>query len=413
MSSLFIYLLLLLLFSAFFSASETGIMSLNKYKLRHEAKTSKKAKTVQDLLKRPDRLLGVILIGNNFVNIAASAIATLIGLKLYGELGVLISTVILTFVILIFSEITPKTFASLNPKLIAFNSAFALKILLIILFPFVWLANYLSNNILKILESKFNLTKKSEHLTAEELKTVVKEATALLPSKHKDMLTSILDLETISVNDIMIPRNEIIGININNTDQNIVNQLKNIEHSYIPIYENEIENVIGFINMRDVATTVINDSFSKQKLKSILLEPYFIPERTPLNKQLINFQNKKKKTALVVDEYGGLQGLTTLSDILEEIVGEFTTDINDIFTDTIPQKDGSFIVDASITLRELKKETKITLPHEANTLSGLIIEYLEIIPESNTSILIDNYPIEILQVQDNMIKNVRIYKKIK
>ena len=407
---LFGLLALLIFISAYFSSSETGLMSLNRYRLRHlENKNHKGARRVAKLLARPDRLIGLILIGNNLVNIAASAIATIIGLRLFGDMGVLIATIALTLVILIFAEVTPKTLAALHPEKVAFPSSIILKVLLKILFPFVVAINWITNGILMLIG--INAKQREQHgLSSEELRTVVNEAGALLPERDQDMLVSILDLENVSVEDIMIPRSELVGIDVNNEWKKIQKQLTQSSHTRILLYRDNIDDVVGYIHVKDALKLVSKKQFTKATLLRAVRELYFIPEGTPLNVQLLKFQDAKERIGLVVDEYGDIQGLVTLEDILEEIVGDFTTTMAPKPCEEVHlQPDGSYLVDGSATIRDINKEMSWELPSDGpKTLNGLIVEYLEDIPENNLSVRIAGYPIEIIDVGDNMIKTVRV-----
>jgi Mg2+/Co2+ transporter CorB len=407
---LFAILGALIFISAYFSSSETGMMSLNRYRLRHlEKQKHKGAKRVTKLLERPDRLIGLILIGNNLVNIAASAIATIIGMRLYGDVGVFGATVILTFVILIFAEVTPKTLAALYPEKIAFPSSFILMILLKIMYPLVIAINWITNGILILLG--ISPEQREQHsLSSEELRTVVNEAGAMLPKQDKNMLVSILDLEKVTVDDIMIPRSEIVGIDINNNWKAIQKQLTQANHTRVLLYRDTIDDVVGYIHMRDAVKLLSKGQFTKATLLRAVREIYFIPEGTPLNIQLLKFQHEKERLALVVDEYGDIQGLVTLEDILEEIVGDFTTSTTPALSDEVkPQPDGSYLVDGSANIRDINKEMNWHFPIDGpKTLNGLIVEYLEDIPQTKLSTRIAGYPIEIVDVTDNMIKTVRI-----
>ena len=410
-SHLFIILIILLLLSAFFSGSETSMMSLNRYRLKHLAKSNKKAKYANDLLTRPDRLLGVILIGNNFVNIAASAIATLIGFKLFGDIGIIITTIILTIVILIFSEILPKTLGALHPESIALPASIPLKFFLKLLFPLVWLANCIANSILKLFGIK--MQKKAEIISLEELRTVISEARGVIPNRHQEMLANILDLEKIVVEDIMIPRTEIDGIDLDDELNSITNHLVNTQHTLLPVFHGDLESVVGIIHIRNITRYLNSANFSVENITSQMYKPYFIPEGTSLHYQLIDFQRHKTRMGLVIDEYGDIAGLITLEDILEEIVGKFTTDVDNISRSIHPQADGSFIIDGSVTIRVLNRTIGWELPADkAKTLSGVIIAHLEAIPKPATCVLLNGYPIEIVQVQDNIIKSVRVFSKI-
>ncbi|MCF2856321.1 HlyC/CorC family transporter [Pseudoalteromonas sp. SMS1] len=410
-SALFIILGVLILISGYFSSSETGIMSINRYRLRHLVKeNNKSAKRVDKLLKRPDRLIGLILIGNNLVNIAASAVATVIGMRLLGDAGIVVATFALTLVILIFAEVTPKTLAALYPEKVAFPSSVILKVLLKVLFPVVVTVNWITNGMLKL----FGVSPEQieEHsLSKEELKTVVNESSAMLPTNHSNMLTSILDLEQVTVEDIMIPRSEINAIDINDDWKDITRRLTNAQHTRVLLYRDQIDDAVGFIHSRDALRLLTKEQFDKPSLLRAVREIYFIPEGTSLNTQLLKFQQNKERIGLVVDEYGDIQGLVTLEDILEEVVGDFTTTQTPTPSDEVKvQSDGSVLVDGGANIRDLNKEMGWELPTEGpKTLSGLIIEYLEDIPENQLSLKIANYPMEVLEVKENMIKMVKIF----
>lgn len=410
---LVIGLILLILLSAFFSGSETGMMSLNRYRLAHLVRRKqKKAIRINRLLERPDRLLGVILISNTFANILAAAIATLLAVHFFGEIGVVISTVLLTIVILIFAEVTPKTLAALYPQNVASFVSGPLKVLLYVLSPLVWLVNSISNGLLKAFRIKIDV-RQSESISREELRSIVYETSNLVSSKHKSMLLGILDLENVVVEDIMVPRQEIIGLDLNDNLDDIVEQIKTSQYTRLPIYEGDINQIKGMIHLRDIAKCLTSGELTKQQLVSISKPCYFVPESASLHRQLLNFQQHKRRICLVVDEYGDVQGLATLEDILEEIVGEFTTDIAATSRDIHPQTDGSVLVDGSVTIRELNRLTGWSLPTEGpKTLSGLVIEYLEFIPSSGTSVLINHYPIEIMQVKENTVKTVKVLPKL-
>lgn len=410
LTTLSVTLFVLIILSGCFSASETAMMSLNRYKLRHLAQAGHPgAVRAQRLLDRTDRLIGLILLGNNFVNILASAIATVIALRLLGEAGIAIATGILTFVILIFAEVAPKTLAALHPERVAFPATLILEPLLKVSYPLVWLVNIMANTLLGL----FGVHPKSgamQQLSSEELRTVVNEAGALIPRQHQEMLISILDLEKVTVEDVMVPRNEIVGININDDDQIILKQLVHTQHTRLPVFRDNVENVVGFVHARNALHILADGNFSKDKLLNICREPYFIPVGTPLNNQLLSFQREKRRIAFVVNEYGDIQGLVTLESILEEIVGEFTTDIAATIKEIHPQEDGSFLVDGGAFIRELNRSMEWELPTDGpKTLNGLIIEYLESIPETGTSVLIAGYPIDIVQTGNNAIKTIRIH----
>ncbi|MBO1894492.1 MAG: CNNM domain-containing protein [Shewanella sp.] len=408
-SALLIFLLVLIVISAYFSGSETAMMSLNRYRLRHLASNDHKgAQRALKLLDRPDRLIGLILIGNNLVNILASAIATIIGMRLFGDMGVAIATGVLTIVVLVFAEVTPKTFAALHPERIAFPSSILLGWLLILLSPLVKAINLITSIFLRLMGIK--TVKTSDALSQEELRTVVHEAGALIPQRHQEMLLSILDLEKVTVEDIMISRSDIYAINVNDDFKLINKQVVQSPHTRVLVYRDNIDDAVGFIHLRDALRLQSKEQFSKSSLLRAVKELYFIPEGTPLNVQLTNFQQNKERIGLVVDEYGDIQGLVTLEDILEEIVGDFTTSMLTTASEDINiQQDGSFLIDATINIRDLNKEMKWNLPIDGpKTLNGLIIEFLEDIPAANTSLRIVDYQIEVIDVADNMIKTVRV-----
>ena len=390
------------------------MMSLNRYRLRHLVQAKHPgAIRAQRLLDRPDRLIGLILIGNNFVNILASSVATLMALQLWGESGIAIATGMLTFIILIFAEVAPKTLAVLHPERIAFPAARILGPLLTISYPLVLLVNTMANAVLKII----GVSPKRgamQHLSSEELRTVVNEAGALIPRRHQTMLLSILDLEKVTVEDIMIPRNEIIGLDLEEDEQTILSQLTHSQHTRLPIYRGNIDNVVGFVHARNTLRILIESRFTKELLLSIAREPYFVPEGTPLNTQLLNFQRQKRRIAFVVNEYGDIQGLVTLEDILEEIVGEFTTDMAATMKDIHPQEDGTFLIDGGAYIREINRTMGWELPTDGpKTINGLIIEYLESIPETGTSVRLAGYPIDIVQTTNNTIKTIRIHPALR
>jgi Mg2+/Co2+ transporter CorB len=414
-SSLFILLGVLIFLSAFFSSSETGMMSINRYRLKHlENEGHKGAIRVQKLLQRPDRLIGLILIGNNLVNIAASMVAGVIGVRLLGDVwGLAITTVILTFVVLIFAEVTPKTMAALYPEKIAFPTSFILTPLLILFYPFVYLVNGITNGILAL----FRISPadgSGDSLSREELRTVVFEAGAMIPKKHQDMLVGILDLEKVTAEDIMVPRSDIVAIDINDDWKDIQKLLVNAQHTRVLLYRDSIDDAVGFVHVRDALRLLSRDQFTKASLLRAVREIYFTPESTPLHTLMYKFQAAKERIGLVVDEYGDIQGLVTLEDILEEIIGDFTTSfLPDHSKEANLQQDGSVLLDGSVNVRELNKELDWNFPTEGpKTLNGLILEYLEDIPQANISLRLAGYPIEIVEMKDNMVKTVRIMPKL-
>lgn len=408
-STLVVILVFLIFLSAFFSGSEIGMMSLNRYKLKHLVKKNhKQAIRVNQMLSRPDKLLSVLLIGNTLANIVSSTIATLLGQYLYGEIGVAVATVILTLIILVVAEMTPKTFAAIYPQKVAFMCSFPLKVLQGILAPLVYLISLTSNSLLRIFGISINRIQK-EMLSGEELRSVVHEAGGLLPVEHKSMLISLLDLEQATVEDIMIPKSEIVGIDLNEPWTQILEQLETAQHTRLPIYRGTVDNLEGMIHVRNILNLALEDDLDLESFLKSADSPYFIPEETPLNIQILNFRKMKRRSCFVVDEYGDILGLVTMEDILEEIVGEFTTDISDLSRDITHQEDGYVLLDAGLTIRHLNRSMSWHLPLIGpRTLSGLIIEYLGYIPPADSCLKIENYIIEILKVSDNTIKSVRV-----
>jgi len=412
LTALFITLACLILLSGFFSSSETGMMSLNRYRLKHMAQNGHKgAKRAHKLLQRTDQLIGVILIGNNFVNIFASAIATVIAIRIWGDAGIAIATVLLTIVILIFAEVTPKTLAALFPEKIAFPASYILAPLLKILYPVVWAVNLFTGGILKLLRvSPEDIA--NDHLSREELRTLVNEAGALIPAKHKDMLVSILDLEKVTVTDIMVPRNEVVGIDLEDDLDSILRLLRNSQHTRLPVYKGDINDIQGILHLRNTTKLLQKDDLNKDMIVQLCTEPYFVPESTPLNTQLINFQKGRRRFGIVVDEYGEVLGLATLEDILEEIVGEFTTDYASTSPDIIPQDNGTYIIDGTASLRVINKSLAWKLPIDGpKTLNGLITETLENIPDSNVCLRVGGHRVEVLQIKDNVVKAAIVHPK--
>jgi len=406
---LFGILICLIMLSAFFSGSETALMTLNRYRLRHLAKIGHSgAVKANRLLERPDRLIGLILLGNNFVNIMASSLATVIALRLGGEAAIAIAAFLLTLVILIFAEVAPKTLAALKPEQLAFPAAFVYTPLLKLLYPLVWVVNGIANFILRSLNVSTD-DMDDQLLSKEELRTVVIEAGAMIPKRHQKMLLSILDLEKLAVEDIMIPRNEVDGINLEEPIEEIIKELQNSAYTRLPVFDGSIDNIVGTIHVRKAMHALTHGELTHGVIREICDSPYFIPEGTPLNRQLINFQRKKQRIGMIVDEYGDLLGLVTLVDLLEEIVGEFSTDPADSVLDVQPQPDGSFLVSGSANIKDLVRTYHWELPLDGpRTISGLIIEYMETIPEPGTSLLLAGYPVEILQIKDNMVRMVKI-----
>jgi Mg2+/Co2+ transporter CorB len=410
LSVLFGALAFLIILSAFFSGSETGLMTLNRYRLRHLVRARHPAAIrAQRLLERPDRLIGLILLGNNFVNILASTLTAVIAVRLIGEAGLVIGAALLTLVILIFAEVTPKTLAALHPERVAFPAAFIYGPLLWLMYPFVWVVNSIANALLKVIGVRPEEST-ADALSQEELRTVVLEAGAMIPKRHQDMLLNILDLEKVTVEDIMIPRKEVTGINLEDDWNTIVRQITSSQYTRLPVFRDSIDNVVGFIHLRKVLPLLKRNRLDKQALESLIREPLFVPENTPLNRQLLNFQRERRRVGLVVDEYGDIQGLVTLEDILEEVVGEFTTDPLTSSRDYVPEEDGSFLVSGTTSVRDLNRALDMELPTDGpKTLNGLVLEYLEAIPEPGTSVLLAGYPIDIVQTKGNLVKTLRVH----
>ncbi len=381
-------------------------MALNRYRLQHLVKQkNRSAIKASRLLSRPDRLIGLILLGNNFVNNLAAALATVVAIRIAGEQALLASTVILTLVVLIFAEVTPKTMAAIRPEALAFPAAWVYTPLLKLLYPFVWLVNLITNLLLRIVG--INVKKlKEETLNKEELKSIVSDAENLMPPRYQKMLLGILDMETASVEDIMTPRNEIIGIDLEDPIESIVDHIKASPHTRMPVYKKSIDRVIGFLHIRRILSLTSAEEFDKQQITDNLIKPFFIPENTPLHKQIQCFKTEKLRIGLVVDEYGDVQGLVTLDDLLQEIIGELIVEEPDV----TPQKDGSYLVDGSVTIRELNRITQWELPTEGpKTLNGLIIEFLENIPETGTSVNLYGHKLEIIKCDDNTVKIVKFH----
>ena len=384
------------------------MMSLNRYRLKYLVKENDKGAIRADkLLKRPDRLLGVILIGNNFVNILAASLTTVLCLNLFGDSGVVIGSIVLTLIILVFAEITPKTFAALNSEKVALPASLILKYLQKILRPLVLFVNFFSNFFMRLLGTKN--TSINEDLSPEELKSVLENSGDLIPKKYQDMLISVLELDKVSVDEVMTQRSEVIGIDINQPIENILSALQNNQKDFLPVYNESLDDLRGVIDLYGITSFLSNENKSIESLIDSLDEAYFIPENTPLSTQLFNFQKNKKTVAVIIDEYGSVKGLVTIKDVLEEIVGELATDIDRESVEIMEQKDGSYLIDASIPLRELNKKLNWQLPiNGAKTLNGLIIDQVETIPENNIKIEIDNYAIETVLIRNNMIKIARV-----
>ena len=398
----------LILMSGFFSSSETGMMSLNRYRLKHLRKQQHRgAQRASELLERPDRLIGLILIGNNLVNIAASAIATVIAIRLYGDAGIVIATFLLTIVVLIFAEITPKTIAALHPERIAFPASALLLPLLRLVYPAVVLVNWITNGLLRLL----GVNPKSngqERVSREELRTIVSDPGAMIPQRHRGMLVNILDLESITVDDIMVPRNEFNGIDLDDSDERILECIAGSNHTLLPVWRGDSNNIQGVLHLRHFSRILKGGKLSRDKFMAELDKPYFIPEGTPLPTQLRNFQQKKLRLGIVVDEYGDVIGLVAVADILEEIVGEFTSNLSDNSDEIFPQRDGSYVIDGGASVRDVNKALRWELPTDGpKTMSGLVLEYLEAFPDGNVGLEIDGYCLEILELEGRLVRALR------
>ncbi len=397
----------LIVFSAFFSATETALMSLNRYRLRHQARAGNRAARVAErLLQRPDRLIGVILLGNTGTNIAAAALVTFIAIRVGGERAIFASTLALTVIVLIFAEVAPKTLAALNPPRYALPSAPIYYVLLKIVYPVVWVLNLITNGLLRLLGVRADKIA-SHSLSADELRTIVAEAGVMVPRRHQRMLLSILDLDAIRVDDVMVPRQEVIGLDLDRDWPHNLAVIQTSQHDRLPVYRGDIDNIVGVTRVRDLLPELVRGELTQTILLERIREPHFVPEGTPLNKQLLNFQQHRRRSAFVVDEYGDVQGLITTQDILREIVGELATAVDIGVT---KESDRSYVVDASANVRQLNRVMNWNLPTDGpKTLNGLIVEQLETIPETGTGVTVADYPIEILDASEHGIKTVRVF----
>lgn len=399
-----------LVLSAFFSSTETALMSLNRYRLRHLARSGHRgARIAEWLLQRPDRLIGLILLGNNAVNLTAAALVTILAQRFGGQGVVLAATFILTVVVLIFCEVGPKTIAALNPAKIALPAALIYYPLLKITYPVVWLLNVVVGGLLRLLGVRPDQMA-SHSLSAEELRTVVAEAGVMVPRRHQRMLLSILDLDAITVDDIMVPRQEIVGLDLDRSWEETLAVIQMSPHDRLPVYREYIDNIIGVTRIRDLLPELTRGELTQTLLLERIREPYFVPEGTPLNKQLLNFQQHRRRSAFVVDEYGDVQGLITTQDIVNELVGELDHDSSALDVGVTKESDLSYVVDASANVRQLNRVMNWNLPTDGpKTLNGLIVEQLETIPQTGTGVTVADYPIEILDTSEHGIKTVRVF----
>lgn len=406
-------LALLICLSAFFSGSETALMALNRYRNRHKARSGHRgARLAESLLQRPDRLITLILFGNNLVNFSAATLASYLTLRLFGS-GAWITaagTFVFTLVVLIFAEVMPKTLAALHPERLAYPASFVYYPLQTLAFPLIWLISRFSNGLLRL--AGVNPEEAAKHsLTIEELRVVVNESAALIPRKRRHMLQAILSLDGVTVDDIMVPHNEIAGIDIEEPWEKILLQINSLNYTRLPVYRDDIDNITGILDLRRLIRGNVDTALDKQKLLSLVDDPYFVPEGTPLHRQLVQFQQHRQRTALIVDEYGDIQGLLTLEDILQEIVGEFDNQTTPKHLDVQPEAgDTTFVVNASANIRSLNRTMNWHLPTDgARTLNGLILEQLGTIPEQGTAVALGDYAVDILQTSDNAINQVRLH----
>lgn len=412
-TSMLVIIVVLIALSAFFASTETALMSLNRYRLRHQAQMgNRSARLTEKLLSRPDRLIGIILLGNVFANFGAAAVTSLVALRLWGDTGVAfaIGTAAVSILMFIFGDLAPKTYGAIHPERLALPSAWIYSVLVRVLYPVVWIANLAANGILKLLGVSHEQSA-SHSLSADELRTLVAEASAVIPRRHQSMLMNILDLEKVTVDDIMVPRNEIAGIDASADWDDILDVLRSSSHTRLPVYEDSLENIVGILHLKRVAQALARGELDKEQFVALARgrEPYFVPSGTSLNAQLLNFQRLRRRSALVVNEYGDIQGLVTLEDLLEEIVGEFTTEPGMLHKDIHTELDGSYVVNGSINVRTLNRRLGWSLPTTGpRTLNGLILEYLETIPDVGVSLQLGEHSLEILQTADNAVRAVRI-----
>ena len=410
--ALFVILALLIACSAFFSSSETAMMALNRYRLKNLAKKGhRSAKLASRLLEKPDRLLGVILLGNNLVNLTAASISTIAALRLYGEPAIAVFTFILTIIVLIFAEVAPKTLAMRHPEGIAYPASYILIVLLWMLYPLVWIINLLANQFLRLFNSEAQSN--PDALNKEELRTVVSEAESLIPKSHHDMLMGIMDLEHITLEDIMVSRTAIEGIDLEDDWGEILEQLATSHHTRLPVFKGNLDNVLGVLHLRKVIHAMQTDTLDQEELIKSLRPAYFVPIDTPVMQQLLIMQNERHRLGLVVDEYGDLQGMVTMDEILEEIVGEFSPHVPGDVLNVHKQNDGSYMVSGMASVRDLNRNMNWNLPVDGpKTLNGLILEKLEDIPQSGTTMIIDDYTIEVMQTSGAAVRIVRVYPPV-
>jgi len=384
-------------------------MRLNRYRLRHKARSGlRAAKITETLLQQPDRLIGLILLGNNAANLAAAALVTVISIRIGGEAAIFVGTLILTFVVLIFAEVAPKTIAARDPSRLALPAALIYYPLMKVAYPAVWLVNLIANGLLRLFG--IGSDRDRDHaLSTAELRTVVAEASSLIPARHQRMLLSILDLEDVTVDDVMVSRQEIDGIDLDEPWQDNLEIIRRSRFSRLPVFRSDVDDVVGIIRLKNILGYLAQGILTENLLVENIAEPYFVPEGTPLLIQLASFQRLKHRVALVVDEYGDVQGLVTTEDIVREIVGEFGSDPGPDGPEIVRESDNSYVVDAGSNIRQLNRLMNWNLPTDGpKTLNGLIVEQLETIPESGTDLTVAIYPIEILDTSEHAIKKVRV-----
>ena len=412
-AALTLVLIALIALSAFFSATETALMCVNRHRLRHFAREgSRGARAAERVLERPDRLIGLILVCNNFVNTVAASIVTLISLEIGGEVGAAIGVGLFTVVLIIFGEIAPKTVGALYPEQLALPAALVYEALIKVLQPVVWAANLLANSVLRLFGVSQDQARAAS-LSHDELRTVVAESSTVITHQHQRMLMSILDLERMNVEDIMVPRTEIAGLDLTDDWDDLLAQLRDSRHTRIPVHEGGLDHLVGILHMKKVAQMLARGELNREQLRTLARgrEPYYVPEGTTLNEQLLQFQRQRRRIAFVVDEYGDVLGLVTLEDLLEEIVGEFTSDTSTLHKDVLKEPGGTFVVNAAASVRALNRRMGWTLPTRGpRTLNGLIVEYLETIPEPGTSLRLADYAIDVLQTGENAVKTVRLHR---
>lgn len=414
LGELFLALVIILILSGFFSSSETSMMSLNRHRLNHLVrKGNKRAKLTSGLLAKTDKLLGSILFGNTLLNVAAATLTEVIVLRLFGHgnnTALILGSLIITFIILVFSEIMPKVIASSHPERIALSASYGLAFSIKLFYPVVFIATAIVRTTLKLLRIKIQTDQSKQTVSLEEVRMMVLEAEQFLPQRHQKMLLNLVDLELIVIDDVMIPRGQIEALDINAETRVLKQQLATCHHTLLPVYENALDNIIGILHVRKTLSLLQRESFNGEDLRELLLEPYFIPSGTTLLMQLQHFQERQLRLGLIVDEYGELLGLVTLENILEEIVGDFTTQSPSQTGKFYRQEDGSLFIEGSTLLRDLNRKMGLHFPlNGAKTLNGLILEHLQDIPEAGTSLKISGYPIEIIQTQDRVVKIARIF----